>query len=244
MPEEQLDPERLSQRLGERLAAVRRGIAAACDRAGRDQNAVTLIAASKFVPAEIVRRAYALGVKDFGENYVRELRDKREAAEAARWHYLGALQSSGVHLIAELADVVHGMEPGRAGERLASRASGAGREIPVLIQVDFTGVRAGIAPEGVPGFADRISGMAGLRPAGLMTLPPMPDDAEESRLWFRRLRELRDDLLERFPTAMELSMGMSLDYEVAVEEGATMVRVGTALFGERTPALEKPRRPS
>ena len=229
--------------LADRLARIRARIEAACAHAGRDPADITLVAASKFVSTSVVSAAFDTGVRDFGENYAKEMRDKRTAAPGARWHYLGSLQSSNAPLIAEIADVVHSLCPGKAGEHLATRAAEAGRKIPSLIQVDFTGERSGVSPEELPAFAAEAQARAGLRLSGLMTLPPMPDRPEDSRPWFRRLRELRDSLLGAYPDMKELSMGMSLDYEVAVEEGATMVRVGTALFGERTPALEKPNRP-
>jgi pyridoxal phosphate enzyme (YggS family) len=229
--------------LTDNLARIRSGIAAACERSGRDPSSVTLVAASKFVVPVTVTEAFAAGVTDFGENFAKEMRDKKHAAPEARWHYLGSLQASNAPLIAEIADVVHGLEPGKAGERLARRAEAAGREIPSLLQVDFTGTRAGVSPDDVAAFATEVQARPGLRACGLMTLPPMPNDPEDARPWFRKLREIRDALQEAHPRLKELSMGMSLDYEVAVEEGATMVRVGTALFGERPPALGKPNRP-
>jgi uncharacterized pyridoxal phosphate-containing UPF0001 family protein len=123
-----------------------------------------------------------------------------------------------------------------ATERLARRAAAAGRTLDVLVEVDFTGSRAGVSPDETPVAADRIASLDGLRLIGLMTLPPMPQNADDSRPYFVRLRELRDRVRDRHPQVLELSMGMSLDYRVAVEEGATMVRVGTALFGPRVPS--------
>jgi len=119
--------------------------------------------------------------------------------------------------------------------RLSRRAAEAGRRIPSLIEVDFTAARTGVDPEAVPAFADEVAGMEGLELVGLMTLPPMPETPEDTRPFFRQLRELRDVLRDRHAGCVELSMGMSLDYQVAVEEGATMIRIGTALFGEREP---------
>jgi PLP dependent protein len=123
----------------------------------------------------------------------------------------------------------------RSAERLARRAAEAGRRLEALIEVDLTGARSGVAPAELPGFARRVADLEGVELTGLMTLPPIPTDPEDGRPFFVGLRELRDRLREDLPQVVELSMGMSLDYEVAAEEGATMVRIGTALFGPRTP---------
>jgi pyridoxal phosphate enzyme (YggS family) len=218
------------------LARVREGIARACDRSGRDPAAVRLVAASKAVPADAVRWAHEGGVEDFGENYVRELEAKRDAFAGPRWHFIGTLQSHTAHRVADLADVVQTLSPGNAVGRLARRAAQRGRRMPALIEVDFTGERTGVAPEGCMAFADEVSATEGLELRGLMTLPPLPKAPEDTRPYFIRLRELLTKVRANHPQAVELSMGMSMDYEVAVEEGATMVRVGTALFGERPPA--------
>jgi len=218
------------------LATIREGIVRACERAGRDAAGVRLVAASKTVPAEAVRWVCDAGVADFGENYVPELREKRGAVPEATWHFIGTLQSHTAHHVAELADVVETLTPGKAAVRLARRAAERGRCLPALIEVDFTAERTGVAPAHCATFADELAEMEGLEVVGLMTLPPMPETPEDTRPYFRRLRALLEEVAARHPGVSELSMGMSMDYEVAVEEGATMVRVGTALFGERTPA--------
>lgn len=218
------------------LAQVRDGIARACGRSGRDPATVRLVAATKTVPTEAIRWARRGGVEDFGENYVQELRTKRDEVPDAKWHFIGTLQSHTARHVAELADVVQTLTPGKAVARLARRAAERGRRIPALIEVDFTGSRTGVAPEVCKAFGDELAELDGLELAGLMTLPPMPERPEDTRPYFRRLRELLADMAIRHPGAVELSMGMSMDYEVAVEEGATMVRIGTALFGER-PAM-------
>lgn len=223
----------LATELPERLARIREGIERACERAGRAPDGVRLVAACKTVPAERVREAWEAGVRDFGENYVNEMIQKRPAAPDATWHYIGTLQSHTAHRVADHADVVETLSGKRATERLAGRAARAGRAIPSLIEVDLTGERTGVAPQDVPAFAESVASMDGIRLVGLMTLPPMPVDPDDTRPYFRRLRGLRDRLREKDPDLVELSMGMSLDYEAAVEEGATMVRIGTALFGER-----------
>jgi PLP dependent protein len=217
------------------LEDVRRGIASACDRAGRDEGDVRLVAATKTVPPEAIGWARDAGVSDFGENYVKELRAKHDAIPEVRWHYIGTLQTNTAHHVAALADVVETVTGGHAAERLARRASASGRTIDALIEVDLTGERTGVTPERTEAAADRIASLEGLRLVGLMTIPPIGERAEDARPYHVRLRELRDRVRERHPEVLELSMGMSLDYQVAVEEGATMVRVGTALFGPRAP---------
>jgi pyridoxal phosphate enzyme (YggS family) len=221
--------------LGRNLRLVRSRIAAAAGRAGRDPAQVTLVAATKGHPAAGVEAAAAAGVREFGENYVNELAAKRETvvAEGLRWHFIGVLQSSTAHRVADLADVVHSVGSMHAARRLASRAGHDGRTIPALAQVDFTGARNGVAPGEVPDAIGALRGLAGIDLRGLMTLPPYDPDPEASRPFFRRLRDLRDAAADGPDDLPELSMGMSGDYEVAVEEGATMVRIGTALFGPR-----------
>jgi pyridoxal phosphate enzyme (YggS family) len=216
------------------LDAIRRRIDRACDRSGRDPASVLVVAAAKTRPAEPIRWVVEAGVRAIGENYVRELRDVHDAVPGARWHYIGTLQSNTAHHVAALADVVETLSGGRAIDRLARRAAQAGRAIDALIEVDFTGERTGVPPDDVVAFAHRVARLEGLRLRGLMTIPPLGSVVEDARPWFRRLRELRTVVREGLPDVVDLSMGMSLDYEVAVEEGATMVRIGTALFGARS----------
>jgi pyridoxal phosphate enzyme (YggS family) len=216
------------------LDTIRTEMASAARRAARSPESVRLIAAAKTVPPDAVAWIVDAGVRDIGENYVRELRAKRDGVPSARWHFIGTLQTSSAHHVAELADVVQTLSSERATRRLARRAAEAGRTIDALIEVDFTGARTGLAPQDVAAFADLAASLDGLRLVGLMTLPPLPETPEDARPWFVRLRGLSDELRDRHTEVVELSMGMSLDYAVAIEEGATMVRVGTALFGERT----------
>lgn len=211
------------------MAEVRERIARTCHAAGRDPAEVRLVAVTKTVPAEAVRRAAEAGVSDLGENYVQELERKRTAAPEATWHFLGRVQSNKAHRVLEAADVVQTLEPGRAAERLERRAAERGASVACLVQVDFTGRRVGVDEEEVEGFVERLDGSS-LQVEGLMMVAPLgvpPGPA------FGRLRILRDRLRERFPGVRELSMGMSTDLEEAVREGATMVRVGTAIFGPR-----------
>lgn len=220
----------------ENLARIRAGIGRACDRSDRDPAGVRLVAVAKTVPLEVVRWVRDAGVTDIGENYVKEIIAKRSAVPGTTWHFVGTLQTHTAHHVAANADVVHTLTPGGAVARLARRAHQQGRRLPALIEVDFTGARAGLDPDAVDAFADEVAATDGLEIAGLMTLPPMPEVPEDARPFFRRLRDMGEGLRGRHPLAAELSMGMSMDYEVAIEEGATMVRIGTALFGERATA--------
>jgi PLP dependent protein len=215
------------------IADVRRNLVRACERVDRDPAGVRIVAAAKTVEPEAVAWVRDAGIVDVGENYVRELRAKHGAVDGVVWHFIGTLQSGSAHHVAELADVVETAVPGRALGRLGRRATGSGKAIPALLEVDFTRSRSGVAPEAVAEAADAVAATEGVRFAGLMTLPPIPATAEDSRPYFMRLRALLEEVGERHPGATELSMGMSLDYEVAVQEGATMVRIGTALFGPR-----------
>jgi hypothetical protein len=219
------------------LAAIRERIANAAAHSGRDPDGVTLVAAAKTVPIEPIRWAVAAGVRAVGENYVKELRGKVAELGGApvRWHFIGTLQTGTAHQVADLADVVETVAGEHAARRLAGRAARSGRVLDVLIEVDLTGRRTGLPPEQVATMAGLLAGLEGLRLRGLMTIPPVTEDAEGARPWFRRLRELRDRAQEDHSELLELSMGMSLDFPVAVEEGATMVRIGTALFGPRSP---------
>jgi pyridoxal phosphate enzyme (YggS family) len=217
------------------LAVIRDRLARACDGVGRDPTEVRIVAAAKTVSAETVGWVVEAGVLDVGENYVQELRTAVSAVPGARWHFIGTLQTHSAHHVAVHADVVQTLASSRSSARLARRASEAGRVIEALIEVDLTGERTGIPPDRVEGFAEEVAAMDGLHLTGLMTLPPMPTDPEDARPAFVVLRELRERIARNLPQVVELSMGMSLDYQVAAEEGATMVRIGTALFGPRTP---------
>jgi PLP dependent protein len=192
-----------------------------------------MVAVTKTFGVPIVRMARSAGIEHLGENRAADLASKATAVPAT-WHYLGKVQTGTAGRVADHADVIHSAEPGRALERVGRRAAEAGRAIDCLAQVDFTsGRHQGVPPQEVEAFLERARELAGIRLIGLMTLPPQTPSAEEARPFFAKLRDLRGDLQDRWPEVRELSMGMSGDYEIAVEEGATMVRVGTALFGER-----------
>lgn len=212
------------------IAEVRTRIDAACARAGRRPEEVRLIGVTKKVPPEMVRRAAEAGLTEFGENYVQELAQKREAAPDATWHFIGRLQGNKVQKVLDTADLVQTVEPGRAADRLATLAAEGGRSISCLVEIDFSGSRVGASPGEAETFVERLQALPGIDCRGLMTVAPLGEDPRRS---FGALRELRDRLLDRFPGVIELSMGMSEDLEAAVEEGATMVRVGTAIFGPR-----------
>lgn len=212
---------------------VRSRIEAAAARSGRTPEDVSLVAVTKTVEVEQIRWVIEAGVRALGENYVQELGRKREEVGDGTWHFIGTLQSSTAHRVADHADVVETVAGERAARRLAGRAARSGRTLDALIEVDLTEGRTGVSPTALPAFADLVASLDGLRLIGLMTVPEIAETAEESRASFSRLRLLRDEIREEHPDVLALSMGMSLDYEVAVEEGATMVRVGTALFGPR-----------
>ncbi len=216
---------------------IRERLDEAAHAAGRDPGEVLLVAVTKTVDVDAIRAAVAAGITDLGENYVAELREKRPALTnpGARWHYIGALRSGTAHHVADLADVVQTLAGERSARRLAGRASRAGRQLDALLEIDFTGERAGVDPDDAEAAVERLRGLEGIRLRGLMTIAPLGETPEEARPWFRRLRELRDRLREHHPDVLDLSMGMSLDYAVAVQEGATMVRIGTAVFGARMP---------
>jgi PLP dependent protein len=215
------------------VAGVRARIASAAARSGRDPATVRLVAATKTVDLDRILAAHAAGLRDFAENHAQELAAKAPRVPGATWHFIGKVQRGTASKIAAHAAWIHSAEPGGAIEAVARRAARDGRRIDSLIEVDFTAGRQGVRPERLDEAIDTLAALDGLRLAGLMTVPPPTPTPEGARAYFTRLRELRDGLANTVPGFTELSMGMSGDYEVAVEEGATMVRVGRALFGER-----------
>ena len=217
--------------LPERLEAVKTRIRVAAERAGRDPTTVTLIAVSKRQPAEAIREAYALGVRDFGENYAQELRDK--AAELAdlkdlRWHAIGPLQSNKAKYVADVAHAFHALDRESIAEALVRRRGE--RPLEVFLEVNLAGEasKGGVAPGALPALQTAIATHPTLRVRGLMALPPLAEEAEATRPHFRQLAALARDL-----DLSGLSMGTTVDFDVAIEEGATHVRVGTAIFGPR-----------
>jgi len=222
----------------ERIALVRGRIADAERRSGRAGGAVTLVAVVKTLPPETVAAAVAAGLSDLGENRVQEaeLHQRTVARGAARWHMIGHLQGNKAGKAVECFDLVHGVDDAGLAGTLARRARGAGRTMPVLVEVNVSGEASkfGVAPAGLPELLERIGPLEGIELRGLMTVGAPVARPEDARAGFTTLRSLRDEGERRLGRALpELSMGMSGDYEVAIEEGATLVRVGTALFGER-----------
>ena len=223
-----------------RLAGIRERIADAALRAGRRPEDVRLIAVSKTHPIDAVRAAADAGQIDFGENKVQEALHKIAQATdlKLRWHLIGHLQSNKAKKAAGAVDAVHAVDSVELLKRLDDGAREAGRQIDVLIQVDLAleDTKFGAPVDQVAGIVTAAADCTASRLVGLMLLPPFADNPEEARPWFARLRGLRDQLVASgAPAAQlrELSMGMSHDFEVAIEEGATIVRVGTAIFGER-----------
>jgi PLP dependent protein len=219
---------------------VRAGISAACRRSDRRQEDVTLIAVTKTFPAERIREAVQAGITDIGENYVQEFLPKQSALtdEAIRWHFIGHLQSNKVKYIAPWVTMVHALDNRPLAVELDRRATQCGRVLDVLVEVNTTGEQSkfGLAPADVLPFVQSMADLHAIRICGLMTIGPFLPDPEGSRPMFRQLRGLRDELTGVTQTNLHpvhLSMGMTGDYEVAVEEGATFIRIGTALFGSR-----------
>lgn len=235
-----LDPMASSSASGglrSRLAHVRSRIASAAKRAGRPSEDVQLIAVSKTHPPEIVHEAINAGVTDLGENRVQEAdtKIKEVGRDAALWHLIGHLQSNKARRAVQLFDVIHSLDSVALAHKLEHACEDLQREeLPVLIQVDLAheATKSGVDERDLPALIDAINGCKRLRLIGLMTLPPFFDEPELTRPFFIKLRELRDRY-QMHGAFGELSMGMTHDFEVAIEEGATMVRIGTAIFGER-----------
>jgi pyridoxal phosphate enzyme (YggS family) len=229
-----------SAALRARLSGVRDRIARAALRAGRDPASVTLVAISKTFPPDAVRVAADAGQIDFGENKVQEALVKMSVVgdDRLRWHLVGHLQSNKARKAAERFDTIHSVDSPALLLKIDEGARACGRTIDVLIQVDLAGesTKYGAPAEDVPAILEAASSCHGCRVVGLMTLPPAVGDPNAARPYFASLRNLRDRLVAERPAATlaELSMGMSHDFEVAIEEGATMVRVGSAIFGERS----------
>jgi pyridoxal phosphate enzyme (YggS family) len=223
------------------LASVQQRIASAARSVGRDPSSVRLIAVSKTFPIDAVREAYAAGQREFGENRVQEGLQKieRSADLSIRWHLLGHLQTNKARKAASSFAMVQSVDSIELLEKLDRAAEEAGCTPELLIQVDLAGetTKFGAPPPDVPRIFEAAASCRAARVVGLMTLPPLPETPEDGRTWFRQLRELQEGWRSSgVPDAMlrELSMGMSGDFEVAIQEGATMVRVGTAIFGSRS----------
>jgi PLP dependent protein len=224
--------------IGENLEHIRERIARAAERAGRRVDEVTLVAVSKTFPADAIRAAYELGLRSFGENRVQEFESKQPklAGLDVTWHLIGHLQSNKARRAANLFHRIDSVDSLALAQKLDSAAGPERKRLPVLIEVHLGGetTKNGVADKDLASLAAAISPMPHLELRGLMTIPPYSDDAEQARPYFRKLRELRDATTRQLGTPLpRLSMGMSHDFEIAIEEGATEIRLGTALFGTR-----------
>lgn len=223
----------------ENLEEVRGKIKAACQRAGREEGAVTLIAVSKTKPLEDLREAYEAGARDFGENKVQELTEKiPEMPKDVRWHMIGHLQRNKVKYIVGKVYMIHGVDSLRLAEEISKEAVKQGVSVRILMEVNVAQeeTKFGISVSEAPLLAEQIAKLPGISLQGLMTIAPYVDDPEENREIFAKLRQLAVDISRKNIDNIcmnVLSMGMTGDYEVAIEEGATYVRVGTGIFGER-----------
>ncbi len=225
----------------ERMEGIRERIAEAALRSGRDPSDVRIVAAVKRVPVERIREAVDAGVEMLGENYVQEARNlKGQIRTPVHWHMIGNLQTNKARQAVRIFDVIETVDRGKIIHELQRCAREDGKRLDVMVQVDLAeeATKSGADPEQVRGLIEEVAGCENLRCVGLMTMPPFFDDPEGARPYFAELRRLRDRLQALVPRGAELrelSMGMSGDFEVAVEEGATLVRIGTALLGPRNP---------
>jgi pyridoxal phosphate enzyme (YggS family) len=223
--------------VAQNLGAVREGIAAACRRAGRDSGDVKLVVVSKTVPAGAVEAAWRAGQRVFGENYVQELVRKDDALKHLgdiEWHFIGHLQRNKVRHVLGRVKIIQTVDSVKLVQEIDRRAADLGLKVDALVQVNVGGEtqKGGSLADEAKAVLDAAASSRFIALRGLMAIPPLEDDPENSRRWFVMMRELREELGGE-KVLPELSMGMSADYEVAVEEGATIVRVGTAVFGER-----------
>ena len=218
--------------LKKRYAEVKAEIAAAAENAGRDPSVIKLVAVTKTVSVEEVRQALALGISDFGENRVQDAAPKVAALPEARWHFIGHLQSNKVKDVLPFYTLIHSLDRPSLAAALQNAAERFDKFVDVLVQVNVSGEdsKFGLEPSALADFLGYLNGLQRIRIHGLMTMAPFVDDPEEVRPVFRSLRELRDRYTTSGNGLQELSMGMTNDYKVAVEEGATIVRIGSALF--------------
>ncbi|MCD7763457.1 MAG: YggS family pyridoxal phosphate-dependent enzyme [Lachnospiraceae bacterium] len=225
--------------LKENLQEVEARVAKACAKAGRNREEVLLIAVSKTKPVEMIEEIYHEGIRDFGENHPQEIRDKFPQLPAdVRWHMIGHLQTNKVKYIIERACMVHSVESIRLAGAISSAAVSRGLIMPVLVEVNMAkeASKNGIMPDDTEDFIRNIASLPGIHVNGLMTIAPYTDNAEENRVYFRDMKKLSVDIAGKNIDNVDmcdLSMGMTGDYEVAIEEGATMIRVGTGIFGAR-----------
>ena len=230
---------KIKSAIADNLDRIRERIEAAARRAGRDPGAVRLVAVSKTVGAEKIREAVEAGAQVLGENYLQEAQKKIEVlGPGISWHFIGHLQKNKAKYAVRLFDLIHSVDSLALAEELDRAAEKNGRVQQILLQADLSGeaTKFGAGEAEILQIAERIQGLKNVSVKGLMTMPPFSDDPEDSRPYFRKLRSLRDRLARmKIPgiSQEDLSMGMSGDFEVAIEEGATLVRIGTAVFGPR-----------
>ncbi len=225
-------------KIKERIEEVRERIAAAALRAGRDPGEILVVAVAKDFPAAAVREVIAAGINDIGENRVQEARAKIPEIDApCRWHMVGHLQTNKARLAVQLFDVIQSLDSVKLAQELDKAGSRLGKHVRVLVEVNLAREpsKPGVTDVGLFPLVERAGAFPHLSVEGLMALPPYDPDPDAVRPFFQQLRSLREEAASRFPNLplTHLSMGMSHDFEVAVEEGATMVRIGTAIFGER-----------
>ena len=229
--------------IADNLAHLHQQITEACRRANRETNEVALMAVSKIHRVEVILEAAAAGQRLFGENRVQEFQEKSPYVKdltGAKFHLIGPLQSNKTAKAAELFDAIDAVDSLKIARRLNTTAATLGKKLPVLIEVKLSHEESkhGLPPDELPALLAAIDELESIEAVGLMTVPPWSEDAETARPYFRELRRLRDESAVRFPRVTQLSMGMSNDFLVAIEEGSTCVRVGTALFGRRIPKAE------
>lgn len=226
--------------IAENLAEVEEKIAKACSRAGRERSEVTLISVSKTKPVEMLQEAYEAGSRDFGENKPQEIKEKYpQLPNEIRWHMIGHLQRNKIKYIIDKVCMIHSVDSVRLAEAIDEEAKRHNLVMPILVEVNVAEEESkfGLRLEETEDFIRQISKLSNIRVNGLMTIAPFTENAEDNRIYFRRLRNLYVDIKEKNidnVNMCDLSMGMTGDYEVAVEEGATMVRVGTGIFGARS----------
>ncbi|HVN47290.1 MAG TPA: YggS family pyridoxal phosphate-dependent enzyme [Bacteroidota bacterium] len=227
--------------IAENLQILRKRITEVCSRCGRSAEEIQLLAVSKTFSVDAIREAMAAGQKEFGENYVQELREKREAFSDAdvRWHFIGHLQSNKVKYLSEYVHLIHSVDDLELGKEIDKRAAKAGRIQNVLVEVHTTdeATKYGVAPEQTMALVKGLAVLPNVRLRGLMTMGPFADDPNQSRSSFRQVMELKQQIEREGIDHVEmqqLSMGMTHDFEIAIEEGATIVRIGTAIFGTRS----------
>lgn len=225
--------------VADNIRHIRESVEGTCNRLGRDPASVKLIAVGKTFPPEKILEAVNAGVADIGENYVQEATAKRSALndERIRWHFIGHLQTNKVKYIAEWVAMIHSVDNIRCAEEIQRHAARLGRRIDVLVEVNTSeeATKFGVKPQQAVEFVHSLAVLPNVSVKGLMTIGPFTDRAEESRASFRLLKTLFDEINRSKRMALtELSMGMTHDYQLAIEEGATMIRIGTAIFGSRT----------